>query len=98
MDANVILDQIMVNHGIDTFNEDGEMSDEIIELFNACFDEANKLIAKKHTIEVIDHPYFLSDLHFSINDIFAQFDGGKIEQKDAETLARKCCAKFLMEE
>ena len=101
MDANVILDQIMVNHGIDTFNEDGEITDEIADLFNACFNMTNELNANKRKpkeVVLVNPLYTLEDLFQSITDIFAQFDEGKMEHKEAKALARKCCAEFLMGE
>jgi hypothetical protein len=99
MDANVLLDQVMVNHGIDTFNEDGEMTDEITDLFNACFNQANELIRKKHTIEAVESSYYsLADLQSSINDICSQWHSAKIDTNEAKALARKCCATFLIGE
>jgi hypothetical protein len=96
MDANVILDQIMVNHGIDTFNPDGEITDEIADFFNAAFNQANELIRKKHTIEVVESSYTVENFFMSIHDIYDQFDGDKIDTKEAKVLARKCCIEFLM--
>jgi hypothetical protein len=96
LDANVILDQIMVNHDIDTFNEDGEITDKIADLFNACFNKTNELNAKKRKPKAV--VYSLENLFQSITDIFGQFDEGKIEAKEAKALARKCCAEFLVSE
>lgn len=90
MDANVLLDQVMVNHGIDTFNEDGEISDEIADLFNAIFDQANELAVKAYK-----PIYSLADLQSSINDICAQWHSAKIDTKEAKLLVKNCCAKFL---
>ena len=39
--------------------------------------------------------YSLEDLHSSINDIYYQFDEGKINEKEAYTLAQLCCLEFL---
>jgi hypothetical protein len=96
MDANVVLDQIVVNYDIETFNEDGEMTDEVIDFFNKCFDMAKELNSKKHTIEAVESSYFVENLFMSINDIYQQFDGDKIDTKEAKTLARKCCIDFLV--
>lgn len=96
MDANVVLDQIMVNHDIDTFNEDGEITDEIADLFNDIFNMTNELNSKKHTIEKVESSYTLENFFMSIHDIYEQFDGDKINTKDAKALARKCCIEFLV--
>lgn len=100
MDANVILDQIMVNHGIDTFNEDGEITDEIADLFNACFNMTNELNANKRKPKKfeVSYQYSLGDLQSSINDICSQWHSAKIDTKEAKALARKCCAEFLIKE
>jgi hypothetical protein len=90
MDANVILDQIMVNYGIDTFNEDGEISDEIADLFNAIFNQANELVAKKHK-----NKYLLEGLQESINDIVSQLEQKRINRDEARVLARRCCFEFV---
>jgi hypothetical protein len=90
MDANVLLDQVMVNHGIDTFNEDGEISDEIADLFNAIFDQANELAVKAYK-----PIYTLEDLHHSINDIFEQFDEGKMTRNMATMMTWQCCNQFV---
>jgi hypothetical protein len=39
--------------------------------------------------------YNLEDLFQSINDIFYQFDEGKLSAADAEILAEKCCQAFI---
>ena len=96
MDANVVLDQVIVNHDIETFNEDGEMTDEIINFFNKCFDMTNELNRKKHTIEKVESSYSVENLFMSINDIYQQFDGDKIDIKEAKALTRKCCIDFLV--
>jgi len=89
MDANVVLDQVMVNHGIDTFNEDGEISDEITDLFNGIFNRTNELNAEKRKIR-----YSVEDMHFSIHDIFEQFEAGKITRSEAKVLVNRCCYQF----
>lgn len=52
--------------------------------------ELKRLIMAK-TWEV----YSLEDLHSSINDIFSQYDMGKITQKEAYVLAKLCSLEFL---
>lgn len=39
--------------------------------------------------------YHLEDLFQSINDIYYQFDGGKLSAADAEKLAKRCCHAFI---
>jgi len=38
--------------------------------------------------------YSLDDLHVSINDIYTQYDGGKITLQEANQLAMMCCLEF----
>lgn len=90
MDANVLLDQVMVNHGIDTFNQDGEISDEIADLFNAIFDQANELAVKTYK-----PTYTLEDLNFSMNDIFSQYEKREITRNMATMMAWQCCNQFV---
>ena len=39
--------------------------------------------------------YSIDDLFISINDIYAQFDGGKMDEKEAYELALMCCREFI---
>ena len=39
--------------------------------------------------------YSIDDLFISINDIYAQFDGGKMDEKEAYQLALMCCREFI---
>lgn len=39
--------------------------------------------------------YSLDDIFMSINDIYAQYDGGKITPLEAHTLTHLCCKEFL---
>jgi len=39
--------------------------------------------------------YTIDDLYFSVNDIYEQWDDGKIHYKDAEELLIKCCKQFI---
>jgi hypothetical protein len=39
--------------------------------------------------------YHLEDLFQSINDIYYQFDEGKMSAADAEKLAERCCYAFI---
>jgi len=41
--------------------------------------------------------YQLEDLFQSINDIFEQYDMGKIQLFKAEILAKQCCEHFVKE-
>jgi len=43
MDANVVLDGIIENHGISLWDSDGRLSDEAIGFFNQCYDAASQL-------------------------------------------------------
>jgi len=42
MDANLVLDGIIENHGVYLWS-DGHMSDDALAFFNQCFDAAEKL-------------------------------------------------------
>ena len=39
--------------------------------------------------------YNIDDLHFSLNDIYEQWDDGKIHHDDAVELLVKCCKAFI---
>ena len=39
--------------------------------------------------------YHLEDLFQSINDIYFQFDEGKVSAAEAENLAERCCHAFI---
>lgn len=39
--------------------------------------------------------YSLDDLFISINDIYAQFDMGKINESQAHSLTILCCKEYL---
>ena len=39
--------------------------------------------------------YSIDDLFISINDIYAQLDGGKITQTQAHSLTMLCCQEYL---
>jgi len=39
--------------------------------------------------------YTIEDLFQSINDLYSQYDMGKIELLKAEFLAKKCCYAFI---
>jgi hypothetical protein len=39
--------------------------------------------------------YSIDDLHASINDIYAQYDQGKIDYVEAEELMGQCCKAFI---
>jgi hypothetical protein len=41
--------------------------------------------------------YTLEDLFQSINDIYYQFDEGRISLSSANDLAAKCCSAFLLQ-
>jgi hypothetical protein len=44
--------------------------------------------------EIIE-PYILEDLHQSINDIYAQYDDGKLDRINANELAKRCALAFV---
>ena len=39
--------------------------------------------------------YTIDDLFFSVNDIYSQFDEGKIELEQAIRILRVCCKQFI---
>jgi hypothetical protein len=39
-------------------------------------------------------PYTIDDLHSSINDIYEQYDSGKISNEEAHNILNKCCLHF----
>jgi hypothetical protein len=49
---------------------------------------------KNEEIEVSE-PYILEDLHQSINDIYAQYDDGKLDRINANELAKRCALAFV---
>lgn len=99
MDGNQVLIDIIGNHGIDTkLIGDGECPTECDYIFRASWDMTNELNEKKRKpkeVAAINSPYTLEDLHFSINDIFEQYDEGKINKDVARVLARRCCFEFI---
>ena len=40
-------------------------------------------------------PYILEDLHQSINDIFEQYDEGRIDREEANEIAKRCALAFV---
>ena len=92
MDANMVLDGIIENHGINLWGDDGAMGDAEIDFMNECFSAADALIKT-----LSKSAYGFVDLYESINDIHAQWDEGKIKVREAEELVKKCCLKFLKE-
>jgi hypothetical protein len=39
--------------------------------------------------------YNIDDLFFSVNDIYTQFDEGKISRANAQELLIRCCKAFI---
>ena len=39
--------------------------------------------------------YNIDDLHFSVNDIYAQFDEGEIPLENAQEILVRCCKAFI---
>jgi hypothetical protein len=39
--------------------------------------------------------YRIHDLHASINDIYEQYDEGRITTQETNELAQKCCEQFI---
>jgi len=97
MDANMTLHDILINHNIEVFNEDGEITSEGEVIMEEAWKFADALNKKKNTdtIAVVEAIYTLEDLFQSVTDIFAQYDEGKIEHAQAKELAKKCCNEFL---
>jgi hypothetical protein len=44
--------------------------------------------------EIVE-PYILEDLHQSINDIFEQYDEGRIDREEANEIAKRCALAFV---
>jgi hypothetical protein len=59
-------------------------------LFTFIAQEGFKM--NKH--EIIE-PYILEDLHQSINDIFEQYDEGRIDREEANEIAKRCALAFV---
>ena len=98
LDANQVLLDVIENHGISTeLSDDGEMPQECDHIFRAAYDMTIELNRKKHTIVATEsnYQYSLADLQSSINDICAQWHSAKIDTKEAKSLVKNCCAKFL---
>ena len=98
MDANMTLHDILVNHDIEVFNSDGEITDEGELIMEEAWNFADAINKKKNTIAVVEALYTFEDLFQSITDIFGQYDEGKIEHAQAHELAKKCCNEFLKAE
>lgn len=39
--------------------------------------------------------YNIDDLHFSVNDIYSQFDEGEIPLANAQEILVRCCKAFI---
>jgi hypothetical protein len=50
----------------------------------------------KPVVEVQPQPYDIDGLFSSINDIYQQFDDGKITRVEANKIARGCCELFVL--
>jgi hypothetical protein len=46
--------------------------------------------------EVQPVPYDIDELFSSINDVYMQYDGGKITKEEANQIARGCCELFVL--
>jgi hypothetical protein len=92
MDANMTLHDIIINHGLDVFDEDGQMNGDAEIILEDAWKFADKLNKKKYPKPP---SYSIGDLHSSINDIFNQWVSAKMTSIEARDLANKCCAKFL---
>jgi hypothetical protein len=49
---------------------------------------------KMNKHEIVE-PYILEDLHQSINDIFEQYDEGRIDREEANEIAKRCALAFV---
>lgn len=98
MDDNQILLNVIENHGISTeLSDDGEMPSECDHIFRAAYDMACELNRKKQTIVAVEsnYQYTIGDFYSSVNDIFNQWLSAKMTTKEANSLVKNCCAKFL---
>jgi len=97
MDANMTLHDILINHDIEVFNEDGEITSEGEVIMEEAWKFADALNKKKNypSREDVESSYSLADLQSSINDICSQWHSAKIDTNQAKALARNCCKEFL---
>jgi len=43
----------------------------------------------------MSEPFTIDDLFFSVNDIYEQFDEGKILLESANEILKRCCQSFI---
>ncbi len=55
----------------------------------------NQSIKGELIMAITQQVYSLNDLYESINDIHHQYDEGKMDKHQANTLARMCCSEFV---
>lgn len=92
MDANMTLHDIILNHGLDVFDEDGQINGDAEIILEEAWVIADLLNKKKY----LNLPtYSVGDLYSSIHDIFNQWTSANMTTIEAKILANKCCAKFL---
>ena len=92
MDANMTLHDIILNHGLDVFDEDGQINGDAEIILEEAWVIADLLNKKKYPKLPT---YSVGDLYSSIHDIFNQWTSANMTTIEAKILANKCCAKFL---
>jgi len=53
LDANLVMESIIENHGIQLWDADGHFSDDAIRFVNHCFNASNALVKQLFNIELL---------------------------------------------